>query len=53
MERQSNDAPASRIIAKWMAGIVGETELISLSRQPLVDRTSPAFGTETGFAASI
>ena len=34
MEHQSNDARASGFIAKWMAGIIGETELISLSRQP-------------------
>jgi len=34
MEHQSNDALASRIVAKYMAGIVGEAELISLSRRP-------------------
>jgi hypothetical protein len=58
MEHQSNDALASRIVAKYMAGIVGEAELISLSRRPRlakshVDRMSPVLGTETGFAASI
>jgi len=34
MEHQSNDALASRIVAKYMAGIVGEAELISLSGRP-------------------
>jgi hypothetical protein len=34
MEHQSNDVLASRIVAKYMAGIVGEAELISLSGRP-------------------
>jgi len=31
----ARDALASRIIANYMAGVVDESELISLSRQPL------------------
>lgn len=38
LNEQSSDARealASRIIATYMAGVVDETELISLSKQPL------------------
>ncbi|MBZ9677922.1 hypothetical protein [Mesorhizobium sp. ES1-1] len=31
----TRDAIASRIIANYMAGVVDEAELVSLSRQPL------------------
>ena len=32
---EARDALASRIIANYMAGVVDEAELVSLSRQPL------------------
>ncbi|MGX5847094.1 hypothetical protein ACWGTO_08455 [Mesorhizobium sp. PL10] len=32
---EARDALASRIIANYMAGVIDEAELVSLSRQPL------------------
>ncbi|TSE10605.1 hypothetical protein C1D09_014755 [Mesorhizobium intechi] len=50
IEHQSNDALAPGIIAKYMAGIIGETELISLSRPTLsqIARGSHVAGIRNG-----